>query len=65
MKLSGQIVMFRFPQTDLMEGKLRPALLIGKVPGEHDDWLIFYHPTAPPSFLGSLPPVSTPVAGLR
>ena len=40
MKQAGQIVIFRFPQTDLQEGKLRPALLLGKLPGEHDDWLI-------------------------
>jgi len=29
MKRAGQIVLFRFPQTDLAQGKLRPALLIG------------------------------------
>ena len=40
MKQAGQIVVFRFPQTDLDEGKLRPALLLGKLPGEFDDWLI-------------------------
>ena len=40
MKRAGQIVLFRFPQTDLEEGKLRPALLLGKLPGEHGDWLI-------------------------
>lgn len=40
MKLPGQIVLFRFPQTDLDTGKLRPALLLGKLPGEYDDWLI-------------------------
>ncbi len=40
MKQTGQIVVFRFPQTDLEEGKLRPALLLGKLPGEYDDWLI-------------------------
>jgi mRNA interferase MazF len=39
-KRAGQIVLFRFPQTDLEEGKFRPALLIGRLPGEHDDWLI-------------------------
>lgn len=39
MMLAGQVVLFRFPQTDLEEGKLRPALLLGKLPGEHDDWL--------------------------
>jgi len=40
MKQAGQIVLFRFPQTNLEEGKLRPALLVGKLPGEYDDWLI-------------------------
>jgi mRNA interferase MazF len=40
MKQTGQVVLFRFPQTDLEEGKLRPALLLGRLPGEHDDWLI-------------------------
>ena len=35
-----QIVLFRFPQTNQTTGKLRPALLIRKVPGQHDDWLI-------------------------
>jgi hypothetical protein len=41
MKQAGQIVLFRFPQTDLEEGKLRPALLLGKLPGAYDDWLDF------------------------
>ena len=40
MKIAGQVIVFRFPQTDLEEGKLRPALLLGKLPGEYDDWLI-------------------------
>jgi mRNA interferase MazF len=40
MKQPGHIVLFRFPQTDLEDGKLRPALLLGKLPGEYDDWLI-------------------------
>jgi mRNA interferase MazF len=40
MKQAGQIVLFRFPQADLEEGKLRPALLLGRLPGEYDDWLI-------------------------
>ena len=40
MKETGQVVVFRFPQTDLEEGKLRPALLLGKLPGNYDDWLI-------------------------
>ena len=40
MKEAGQVVVFRFPQTDLEEGKLRPALLLSKLPGNFDDWLI-------------------------
>jgi|SRR5581483_2720686 mRNA interferase MazF len=40
MKRAGQVVVFRFPQTDLVRGKLRPALILGKLPGQHDDWLV-------------------------
>jgi len=40
MKQAGQLVLFRFPHTDLEEGKLRPALLLGRLPSEYDDWLI-------------------------
>jgi len=40
MKEPGQIVLFRFPRTDLLEGKLRPALLLSEVPGPYEDWLI-------------------------
>ena len=40
MKRAGQVVVFRFPQADLASGKLRPALLLGKVPGPYDDWLV-------------------------
>ena len=36
----GQIVLFRFPQADQQSGKLRPALVVRKLPGWHDDWLI-------------------------
>jgi mRNA interferase MazF len=36
----GMIVLFRFPQTDQKEGKLRPALLLRRLPGYHNDWLI-------------------------
>jgi mRNA interferase MazF len=36
----GQIVLFRFSQTDQQAGKLRPALVIRKLPGQYDDWLI-------------------------
>jgi mRNA interferase MazF len=40
MKQAGQIVLFRLPQIDLEAGQLRPALLLGKLPGNYDDWLI-------------------------
>ncbi len=40
MILEGQIVLFRFPQTDHKDGKLRPALMLRKLPGKFDDWLI-------------------------
>ncbi len=36
----GSVVLFRFPQTDLKAGKLRPALVIKSIPGEYEDWLI-------------------------
>lgn len=40
MKKSGQLVLFRFPQTDLLPGKLRPALLLAALPSAHNDWLV-------------------------
>lgn len=40
MRKSGQIVLFKFPQTDRLDVKLLPALLIGKMPGQFGDWLI-------------------------
>jgi len=40
MKRAGQLVLLRFPQTDLDEGKLRPVLMLGRVPGDFDDWLV-------------------------
>ena len=36
----GQVAILRFPNTDLSSGKSRPVLLIARVPGGHDDWLI-------------------------
>ncbi len=36
----GQVVLFRFPTTGLAEGKLRPALVVRKLPGPYDDWLV-------------------------
>lgn len=40
MKKTGQVVLFKFPHSDLAEGKLRPALLVGKFPGPYNTWLI-------------------------
>lgn len=36
----GDLVLLRFPQTDLQEGKLRPALVIAIAPGRHADVLL-------------------------
>ncbi|MCI0493088.1 MAG: type II toxin-antitoxin system PemK/MazF family toxin [Planctomycetes bacterium] len=36
----GQVVLFTFPQTDQKVGNVRPALLIRRLPGAHDDWLV-------------------------
>jgi mRNA interferase MazF len=36
----GQVVLFKFPQTDQISGKLRPALVVRETPGPHGDWLI-------------------------
>jgi mRNA interferase MazF len=40
MRESGRIALIRFPQVDLSAGKLRPVLLIERLPGRFDDWLI-------------------------
>ena len=40
MKRAGQIVLFTFPLADLAHGKSRPALLLGRLPGPYDDWLM-------------------------
>jgi mRNA interferase MazF len=37
---AGQVVAFVFPPTDQAPGKLRPALLLRRLPGPHDDWRI-------------------------
>ena len=36
----AQIVLFRFPQTDQTEGKLHPALVVRRLPGQYNDWII-------------------------
>lgn len=40
MKKPGQVAILRFPQTDLAIGKPRPVLLIARLPGPYDDWLV-------------------------
>ena len=35
----GQVVVFTFPQTNLGPTKLRPALVLRKLPGKYNDWL--------------------------
>ena len=37
---AGDILVFRFPQSNLIEGKLRPALAIKEIEGDFDDWLV-------------------------
>ena len=36
----GHIVLFEFPHADQRSGKLRPALIIKRCPGQYNDWLI-------------------------
>ena len=36
----GNLALLRFPRVNLEEGKLRPVLLIVRVPGEYADWLV-------------------------
>lgn len=36
----GDIVLIRFPQTDLQAGKLRPALVVASTPGRYADVLL-------------------------
>ncbi len=36
----GDVILIRFPRTDLSKGKLRPALIIATAPGRHADLLL-------------------------
>ena len=38
----GDLVLMRFPQTDLETGKLRPALVVALTPGRHSDLLLAF-----------------------
>lgn len=40
MMVEGQVVLFRFPQSEQEEGKPRPALLLRRIPGAYGDWLL-------------------------
>src|SRR3972149_10760717 len=35
---SGQLVLLSFPQTDQAVGRLRPTLVLRRLPGPYDDW---------------------------
>jgi len=37
---AGDICLVRFPRADLKKGKYRPVLLLAKMPGPFDDWLV-------------------------
>ena len=40
MKKPGQIALVPFPRVDLTPGKPRPVLLLARVPGPYEDWLV-------------------------
>lgn len=40
MKKPGQAALVPFPRVDLTPGKPRPVLLLARVPGPYDDWLV-------------------------
>lgn len=40
MVTSGDVVLFEFPRTDQIPGKLRPALVLKVTPGSYDDYWI-------------------------
>lgn len=37
---TGNVVLIRFPRTDLQTGKLRPALVVASTPGRYADLLL-------------------------
>ncbi len=40
MRVPGEIALVPFPNVDLTPGKPRPVLLLARVPGPFDDWLV-------------------------
>ena len=40
MTREGQVVLLNFPYADSSVSKLRPALILRRLPGRHDDWLV-------------------------
>jgi mRNA interferase MazF len=40
MSVAGQLVLLKFPQTDLKIGKIRPCLLLKPLSNGYDDWLV-------------------------
>lgn len=54
MKQAGQVILFNFPQTNLLPGKSRPGLLIAKLPGSYDDWLISMISTQTHQYIGGI-----------
>ncbi len=40
MNEAGDIVLVRFPDVDMSEGKLRPVLVLKGIPGPYNDWLV-------------------------
>jgi mRNA interferase MazF len=60
MAIAGQIVLFKFPQTDLTTGKLRPALLVKPLSNGSDDWLVCMISTKTGQELTGLDEIITP-----
>ena len=60
MAIVGQIVLFKFPQTNLAIGKLRPALLIKPLINNYDDWLVWMISTKTGQELTGIDEIITP-----
>lgn len=60
MKQAGQVVIFKFPQTNLEYKKPRPALLVARLPGDYDDWLISMISSQTHQYIEGMDEVITP-----